>query len=324
MFKPILTVLVSTILVLVFLETCVRLMLDDGMQYDLEMWKYARQMKRVSSVAEAGHEHIPGVTARLMGVDVQINSTGQRNPEVSMPKPDDTFRILMLGDSLTFGWGVPEYKTLSRRLERTLSKALRGDRRVSVVNAGVGNYNAKMQTAWLLAEGDKYEPDMVILNYFINDAEITPVRQGGVFREYSAAFVYFWGRIDILQRRYLGKPDWRQYYRSLYAKKAEGWRDTERAFAKLSEYANRRAIPLLVVNYPEIRELSPYPFGGVSAQIANLANKHRLPYLDLLASVVDQRPETLWVSPEDAHPNGKAFKLFSDAISDWMMDFVLN
>ena len=31
-----------------------------------------------------------------------------------------------------------------------------------------------MQAAWLVAEGDRYEPDMIILNYFINDANPLP------------------------------------------------------------------------------------------------------------------------------------------------------
>ena len=145
------------------------------MQYDLEMWKYARTMKRVSAIADAGHDHVPGTSARLMGVEVRINSTGQRNTEILRLKPDGVYRIVMLGDSLTFGWGVEEEQTSSRRLERMLNSARSSAKRVSIVNAGVGNYNTKMQAAWLVAEGDIYEPDMIILNYFINDAEPTPV-----------------------------------------------------------------------------------------------------------------------------------------------------
>ena len=49
-----------------------------------------------------------------------------------------------------------------------------------------------------------------------------------------------------------------------------------------------------------------------------LAGRYRLPYLDLLPTVTGQTPETLWVSLEDAHPNAKAFALFSEAIADWV------
>ncbi len=310
------------VLCLAIVEAGVRLLADDGMQYDLEMWKYARAMKRVSAIEGVGHDHVPGTSARLMGVDVRINSTGQRNPEVLRPKPEDVYRIVMLGDSLTFGWGVEEEETSSRRLERKLNAARADGKRVSIVNAGVGNYNTKMQAAWLVAEGDMYEPDMIILNYFINDAEPTPIRRGGALRENSAAFVYFWGRADALQRKFFGKADWRQYYRDLYRPDARGWRDAQSAFGRLAEYARKQDIPLLVVNYPELRALTPYPFGDISAEVKALAGRHHLPYLDLLPAVAGQTPETLWVSLEDAHPNAKAFALFSEAIADWVAGHV--
>tara|TARA_B100000676_G_scaffold168487_1_gene165758 strand:- start:217 stop:1200 length:984 start_codon:yes stop_codon:yes gene_type:complete len=316
--KSLLTFAVSMVFCLAIVEAGVRLLADDGMQYDLEMWKYARTMKRVSAIADAGHDHVPGTSARLMGVEVRINSTGQRNTEILRPKPDGVYRIVMLGDSLTFGWGVEEEQTSSRRLERMLNSARSSAKRVSIVNAGVGNYNTKMQAAWLVAEGDIYEPDMIILNYFINDAEPTPVRRGGALRERSAAFVYFWSRADALQRKFFGKADWHQYYRDLYRPDARGWHDTQSAFGRLVEYARTRDIPLLVVNYPELRALSPYPFRDISNQIEALAGRYRLPYLDLLPTVTDQTPETLWVSLEDAHPNAKAFALFSEAIADWV------
>ena len=180
--KSLLIFAASLVFCLAIVEAGVRLLADDGMQYDLEMWKYARAMKRVSTIADAGHDHVPGTSARLMGVDVRINSTGQRNTEILRPKPDDVYRIVMLGDSLTFGWGVEEEQTSSRRLERKLNSVRSNGKRVSIVNAGVGNYNTKMQAAWLVAEGDRYEPDMIVLNYFINDAEPTPVRRGGALR----------------------------------------------------------------------------------------------------------------------------------------------
>ena len=117
---------------------------------------------------------------------------------------------------------------------------------------------------------------------------------------------------------FFGKADWHQYYRDLYRPDARGWHDTQSAFGRLVEYARTRDIPLLVVNYPELRALSPYPFRDISNQIEALAGRYRLPYLDLLPTVTDQTPETLWVSLEDAHPNAKAFALFSEAIADWV------
>ena len=41
------------------------------MHFDLEMWKYARELKQIAGDPALGHEHRPHTRARLMGVDVR-------------------------------------------------------------------------------------------------------------------------------------------------------------------------------------------------------------------------------------------------------------
>ena len=60
-------------------EVFVRYVVDDGMDYNLEMWKYARKLKRASEDPVQGHKHIPNRSAHLMGVDIAINAHGHRN-----------------------------------------------------------------------------------------------------------------------------------------------------------------------------------------------------------------------------------------------------
>ena len=64
---------------LIVSEVFVRIVIDDGMEYNLEMWKYARKLKRVAKHSDQGHQHIPDKSAFLMGVNVKINSQGYRN-----------------------------------------------------------------------------------------------------------------------------------------------------------------------------------------------------------------------------------------------------
>ncbi len=63
------------------LELYVRLVIDDGMQYDLEMWKYAVDVKVVSVDPLIGHRHGANRHATLMGVTVATNSRGLRDRE---------------------------------------------------------------------------------------------------------------------------------------------------------------------------------------------------------------------------------------------------
>ena len=81
------------------------------------------------------HELRPGYNSP----NVHTNSFGLRSPEVSVPKPGGTVRILMLGDSFTFGFGAADDEVFSRRLEARLRDAY-PSRTIEVVNAGVLSY----------------------------------------------------------------------------------------------------------------------------------------------------------------------------------------
>src|SRR3981081_744447 len=111
----------SVALVAMGIGLFVRVAVGDGMQYDLEMWKYARDVKQIATNPMIGHEHRPSSQARLMGVDVTINSKGLREREIPYERTPSTLRILMLGDSFTEGWGVPVDQTFSKRIERLLA-----------------------------------------------------------------------------------------------------------------------------------------------------------------------------------------------------------
>src|SRR5215468_10348006 len=163
-----LATLVSLIITAACLELLTRLVADDGMQFDLEMWKYARDVKQVAADPLIGHEHAPNRQARLMGVDFRTNSKGLRDREMSYERVPGKLRIAMLGDSLVVGWGVPFDDTFSKRIERLYAQA---GVDAEVINLGVGNYNTVQEVQAFLTAGQRYRPDIVVLNYFVNDAE---------------------------------------------------------------------------------------------------------------------------------------------------------
>lgn len=315
--KPLMLAAACVLVYLGLVEIAVRTVVDDGMQYDLEMWKYARELKRISEDPEIGHEHRPNTAARLMGVDVSINATGQRDRDFVVPKPEGTVRLLMLGDSLTFGWGVPQEKTVAKRLEALLN-GTPGDVRYEVVNAGVGNYNAGMSSRWMRAHGMALEPDFVIFNFSFNDAEPTPRRGGGGLAEWSYAWIYFSGRFGEVARRVVGGHDWLAYYTGLYDDESEGWRNAQEQIRLLADFCSERGLPLSLVNYPELHRLDPYPLVDVSNEVRGLSLSLALPYLDLLDSVRNERPASLWVTPGDPHPNAYADELMARAIFEFL------
>jgi hypothetical protein len=282
---------------------------DDGMQFDLEMWRYARSIKRQSANPAIGHEHTPNTRAHLMGADVVISSQGLRDREFPLVPPPGRRRILMLGDSLAFGWGVPGDRTYSKRLEEKLRQA---GHDAEVINTGVGNYNTEMQVAYFLERGRKFNPHYVVLNYFINDAEPTPRYATSVLARHSRAYVYLASRVDAALRRFsmAGKADWRGYYASLYDS-PEGLARVGAAIERLARYCRSHGIGLYIANYPELRNPRDYPFPQVDAAIERIAAATRVPYFPMLPAVRELEPASLWVTPPDPHPSVRAHEVFA-------------
>lgn len=113
----------------------------------------------------------PEIVERVGRTDVSIetNSLGLRSPELMQPKPADVFRIVVLGDSVTFGWGVHAEDTYASQLAGLLA-ALHPGQRFEVVNAGVSGYGTWQEALWLQQQVATLQPDLVIVQAHLNDA----------------------------------------------------------------------------------------------------------------------------------------------------------
>jgi lysophospholipase L1-like esterase len=309
---------ISILVMAALFEVACRTVVNTGLQYDLEMWKYAVGLKRIAADPAVGHEHVPGSAARLMRSDVNINSGGLRNREVTLEKPAGTARIMMLGDSIVFGWGVDQDKTMSVDLEKDLSAG--GFGLAEVINTGVGNYNTAMEVAYFLKSGAAYHPDTVVLNYFINDAEPTPTYQPVPwYARRFYAYAVSGGAWDIFKRSLLGGPEWHKYYADLYRDGQPGWMAAQDNIRRLAAYCRENGIRLVMTNIPELHQLSPYPFVDVNAKLAAIAAAEGIEYVDLLPAVTGEAPDSLWVTAPDPHPNAKAHALMARRLADYFL-----
>jgi len=94
---------------------------------------------------------------------VHINSRGIRGSEFAVPKPPHTLRILSLGDSKTFGWGLREEETYAKRLETLLQEQAGPGRKVEVINAGVIAWSYPQMHLYFRDYGLRFQPDVVLL-----------------------------------------------------------------------------------------------------------------------------------------------------------------
>jgi lysophospholipase L1-like esterase len=93
---------------------------------------------------------------------VHVNSLGTRGREFSPQKPPDTIRILSLGDSKTFGWGMSDGETYSAILEKSLQRT-NSSKKVEVINGGVNAWSYPQIASFFQQYAHEWKPDIVII-----------------------------------------------------------------------------------------------------------------------------------------------------------------
>ena len=307
--KNVLLVLAVVVFCLAAFEGLTRLILDDGMLYELEMWKYASNVKERDYRPDIGHRHRANASAHLMGVPVRTNAQGFRSDAIGEQAAPGVARIAFVGDSITMGWGVAEEDTFANRVIAALTAA---GRKVDGFNLGVGNYNTAQELALFKDAAVRLKPDIIVLSYFINDAEPMPhYAVNGWLDRHSAAWVVLSYRLDSLARQFGQSPDWKHYYRKLYEPDHDGWVKTQKALDGFAATAQELGARLVVFNTPELREFRPYPFDDITAKVRKTVESKGVPFVDLLSTVEDMEPSSLWVTVPDPHPNAKAAAAFA-------------
>jgi lysophospholipase L1-like esterase len=115
----------------------------------------------------------PGIelaeTANPRIFDVRTNALGLRGAEIARGKPPNTYRVLTVGDSCTFGSGAGDADTYPVQLERRLEAARPGVV-VEVLNAGVPGFSSYQALRYLEIEGFNLDPDAIVFASGVNDS----------------------------------------------------------------------------------------------------------------------------------------------------------
>lgn len=103
-----------------------------------------------------------------------INASGFRGPDRRLAKPPSVRRVAFLGDSFTLGVGVGDGDTLPAQFERAMQRYLPASQspELQVLNFGVSDSATPQQVDLLERQALRFQPDVVILVVFLNDADL--------------------------------------------------------------------------------------------------------------------------------------------------------
>jgi hypothetical protein len=106
---------------------------------------------------------LPNVSAIQIGKPLHINRWAMRGPDYLPTKPAGTRRLVVLGASQVFGYGVADEEVFTARLQDHLNAAARGGERYEVLNFAVSRSNLLDRLHRLEAEALAFQPDVVLL-----------------------------------------------------------------------------------------------------------------------------------------------------------------
>lgn len=104
------------------------------------------------------------------GHTVTLNSLGFREREFNARKLPGTFRVMVLGDSLTWGVGLPSEQRFTDRVEQLLKPHF-PENKVEVLNFGVCGAPSIQQRDVLARHFHQVDPDLIVVGFCINDPQ---------------------------------------------------------------------------------------------------------------------------------------------------------
>lgn len=278
------------------------------------------------------YELLPDSKVKIQGIEFAINAFGFRDKKYRRRKVNDT-RIIFLGDSVTYGWGVALEETYHKQIEKLLNN--RGYD-VDVMGMGIPGYNT-IQEYYLLKDAVlDFKPDMLILQISPNDfertASIRTFHEGEKltlvpYYDYSIPFVinktkftYFLMRnfhlfklINLRLHWFFTKRDPNYTARDVFML---GEEDSIRYLGKIKKLLDNEGIRFSAVIFPFQFRGDTDPFASLHERIHQELEKLQVPYLDLFDVLNTEGIGDIWI--ERRHPNEHGHRIASLAVLEFL------
>jgi hypothetical protein len=250
----------------------------------------------------------------------KLNSFGHRDREFGK-KTEDTYRVLLLGDSFTEGAGLDRAETFGRLAEADL-KAFGDGKRVEIFNLGHAGANTKEEMDVLRRDGPALKPDLVILSYVFNDAETRPneppyMESPAWFAPVHAAFLdrlgsyaYYNGFTHFTFSK-LNFANYVDFYAAQHEPSGRGWRGVVTALDEMQTWLADRHVGGVALVWPLFESSWPRLSANLRAQVDEALSAHGFFVVDLLPDFLAAQPDlrTFALSKIDSHPNAAANRL---------------
>lgn len=297
----------------------------------------------LSNTNKLGINVIPNLEYNFEGYLIKTNSDGLRDKEYTVKKPENTFRIIELGGSFTFGMGSPVEQIYPTLLENKLNQEF--SKNYDIINLGLFGINAVQEIEMLKLKGLKYSPDLVIIDYSLDDTQLDTVSTQSSFKFFlrginnfllrkSIAYSYFrsvvvklkatsrndkfianLNNIDISKKKYL------DYLNTIYSDDYKGLHEVQDAMKELYGLSKQYSFKVLIVFTPELRPFTMTEETLVYFEmIQNETRQYGFETLSLFPVLSQYDTDMISVSQTDRHPNKLGHEIIATAIYEKLIN----
>ncbi|MEL6150724.1 MAG: hypothetical protein AAFR56_13940 [Chloroflexota bacterium] len=237
----------------------------------------------------------------------RTNEAGYRDAAFSTEPVPDVVRVALIGDSFAMGMGVHD----EDRVDVIIEEALRTEYNcaVEVYNFGIAGYNADSYSRVMTDRVINYNPDVVLVWYFLNDIGMDKSRyfeealdqRNPYFplaRPFSLTARVVSQRLQQFTRSELGTH---RFLRN-YTEDAR-WDEAADHLQQVADTAFENDITPGLFVHPVLFRLRNYPYAPIHAQVIAAADDMGYFTADLTTPLEGEPYPSLWVHPADSHSN---------------------
>lgn len=264
-----------------------------------------------------------------------------RDQDYSAVKPSNCKRVLILGDSFTYGAGVDDDSAIFPEiLEKQLNaEFLRQRRKIEILNGGLGGSLTHDWVNLLLKVKDSFKPDVILIVFFLRDGTKT-TSMGSFFgptreeiksrdkRSFLYQHVYLFRLIrEHLDRLYLSKKYSIALHEAYFGNvgQTEEWKNAKGGILKIKNIAKEIHAKVGLIIFPILVELNlNYPFKDICECIQKFGAECSIPTHSLLSAFMGKSGPDLWVSSYDQHPNEQAHLIAANSILPFLIELLIS
>lgn len=281
------------------------------------------------------------------GKEVRANNlTWRDDKDVIIPKPYSEYRIMVLGDSLTWGAGLSTDERYSDKLQVLLCERY-PDRNIKVFNFGMSGGATVRERDWLYKLGDEVQPDLIIIGFCVNDVQsggedecVEQAKYRDIYNHITSLADY--GLVKVSQILYTGynnlliyvgkMPTYNERLFRVYDEQSEKWPNFVKALQDIKAKSDNMSLspPIFLVLNQGVSSTKPTDYRFPNAdlmerlqmyhQATKAANEAGFTVGNVEKEFAEQLPNhVMAINRKDGHPDAIMNTIYAQKLYDMIV-----